>query len=514
MKVLLILITFLIASFATSKFLSTKDEYPFRKSIKGLQPDFQDTNQLIGNEVHGVAMNLVWSNWQPVQTASCGGGQVLYDGNCFTIDQRTVDYIKTVSDAGIVVTAVIYGVPAWARRDCPISAVTSEIFCAPNDQNAIDFGRFAGFVANYFNGENGHGRVADFVIHNEVNSPSWFNIGCSGKECKARINEWVSVYANSYNYAYDFIVKEQQNAKVLISFEHHFGSYWDSTSLPEVSVETFLTKLVPNLGDRKWKLAYHSYPPDLNVPWFSANDYPRVTFGNIGVIAGWLRRNYPNNPHAWEIHLTENGINGLEQDLDEQNTMLCYAFRNILGTPGITSFIYHRLIDVKEEGLSLGLWRSDASQKPSWTTYACSNKHGSCAGVSHWPSCGFEFGEFTTLKRGYDGTFHWVSTRMFPGGVGTERRWKLYRDEKPDTFMVYECKVGGNEGSHTMISPSPECEGQFPMGPMGYMHSSFVEGTQPIYRCYNEINGDHMITNDSGCEGFKTERLVGYAYPI
>ena len=68
---------------------------------------------------------------------------------------------------------MFYGVPGWARRDCPSSAVTAPMFCAPKNENARDYGRFVGFIAQYFNGENGHGRVADFVIHNEVNSPSY-----------------------------------------------------------------------------------------------------------------------------------------------------------------------------------------------------------------------------------------------------------------------------------------------------------------------------------------------------
>ena len=79
--------------------------------------------------------------------------------------------------------------------------------------------------------------------------------------------------------------------------------------------------------------------------------------------------------------------------------MLCQAFRNILGTPGIISFIYHRLLDHKEEGLNLGLWRANKSNKNAWTTFACANRHGSCAGVSKWPSCGFEYEGYSSSKR-------------------------------------------------------------------------------------------------------------------
>ena len=85
----------------------------------------------------------------------------------------------------------------------------------------------------------------------------------------------VASYSKSYNNADDYAWKK--NLKFLISFEHHFLSSW------EVSVETFLRKLVLKLGKRERMLIYHSYSP---VPEFNTHDFLRVTFGNIGVIAG------------------------------------------------------------------------------------------------------------------------------------------------------------------------------------------------------------------------------------
>ena len=492
---------------------SVRDTYPVRKSIKSLQPDFQDRAQIIGNEVHGVAMNLVWAEWQPQQSKSCGANQVQYDGYCFNKNQAIIDAIREYTNHGVVVTAVVYGVPDWARRDCvnpKKRVVQAPMFCAPVDGKASDYGRFAGFVANFFNGEKGNGRVADFVIHNEVNSYMWFNIGCSDTNCN--LNTWTRVYADSYNAAYDYIKKEQKNAKVLISFDHYFGA----TKGISYRADNFLKTLVPKLGNRDWMLAFHSYPPDLASPEFGANDYNNhgiISFGNIGVLAGWLRQNYPNDPHAWEIQLTENGINGVGASMQQrQRAQLCQAFRNVLGTPGITSFVYHRLVDHPDEvagGLGCGLWNEDRSPKPAWTTFALANRKGVGAG---WPSCGFDILPYVPLMRGYNGKKHWVTSRQFPSGVKVEQTWHILREQAPNTQLVYECRVGGPNGDHTLISTLANCENQFNMGPMGYVYKTQVAGTSPIYRCYIATTGDHFISSDPNCEGQKEESLIGYGF--
>lgn len=492
---------------------SVRDTYPVRKSIKSLQPDFQDRAQIIGNEVHGVAMNLVWAEWQPQQSKSCGANQVQYDGYCFNKNQAIIDAIREYTNHGVVVTAVVYGVPDWARRDCvnpKKRVVQAPMFCAPVDGKASDYGRFAGFVANFFNGEKGNGRVADFVIHNEVNSYMWFNIGCSDTNCN--LNTWTRVYADSYNAAYDYIKKEQKNAKVLISFDHYFGA----TKGISYRADNFLKTLVPKLGNRDWMLAFHSYPPDLASPEFGANDYNNhgiISFGNIGVLAGWLRQNYPNDPHAWEIQLTENGINGVGASMQQrQQAQLCQAFRNVLGTPGITSFVYHRLVDHPDEvagGLGCGLWNEDRSPKPAWTTFALANRKGVGAG---WPSCGFDILPYVPLMRGYNGKKHWVTSRQFPSGVKVEQTWHILREQAPNTQLVYECRVGGPNGDHTLISTFANCENQFNMGPMGYVYKTQVAGTSPIYRCYIATTGDHFISSDPNCEGQKKESLIGYGF--
>ena len=208
-----------------------------------------------------------------------------------------------------------------------------------------------------------------------------------------------------------------------------------------ISGETFLEKLIPKLGNRQWRLAFHFYPKDLLKPEFGANDYPQVTFGNIRVLSGWLHKKYPNNPHAWEIQLTENGINAKDFSMyTAQKNYLCQAFKNILGTPGVESFIYHRLIDHNDElkqGLGLGLWRSSSSFKPAWEVFALANRKGVYA---NYPSCGFELLPYVEMVRGYNGQFHYISTRNLPSGFQKLKSFKILSESKTnDAKLVYEC---------------------------------------------------------------------------
>ena len=312
--------------------------YPERGfyDIKGVTSfyDVPSSDELLATMGIG-RLDTSWAPFEPqVVSPPCPGGHAEYDGHCFRVVPEADALIKRFTDAGLPVMAIAFGTPAWARGEKPCDPFNAwhDVFCTPDDP--ADFARFAGFLAERYDGTNGAGRITDFVIQNEVNMNQWFNIGC-GKGIPCDFDQWVHDYAQIYNTAYDAIRAHQPAAKVMIPLTHHLEPSFDAPDLvhPMWSIKTFLPPVVAKLGDREWSIAHHPYPRSVD-PSIDARDLPFATMGNLGVLVGWLRATFPDDPHAWEIELTEQGMNnpGLFDDLHARE--LCDAFRGALGHAG------------------------------------------------------------------------------------------------------------------------------------------------------------------------------------
>ncbi len=488
--------------------------YPERSAfqIKAIQTDsWENRQELLDANLGGVAINLHWRSWEPVKkTEECDNQlEIRFGGHCFKIDKRTDEQIKFWSSRGVLVTAVLWGVPDWANIGdlCQPARPSLKPFCAT--ANSGDFGRFAGMLAARYNGLKGFGRIADFVIHNEVNMNSWFNAGC-GNGVACDVENWISTYTRDFVAAYDAIKKRQPAAKVFIPFAHQFDYSFDkpSASNPIISVKTFISRFSQLVGNRKWRVAYHPYPPSLRHAAFGAEDLPRVTYGNIGVLAGWLRSEFPQNPESWEIHLTESGVNSiwLYSSEQEQADAICDSFRNILGTPGIENYVYHRMVDHQFElraNTGFGLRNEDGSPKQSWHLWSkMSGRNGQYQNLD----CGFEDIPYTRLTEYRHATRHpWASTRIPPGGYAAKESWKLLRDFEEGTVMLYECEYE----SGTYVSLDVHCAGELSYGPLGYAYIEPRLDSVPLHSCSND-RGEIYTSSSDSCGFGETREFLGF----
>ncbi|MEU9233851.1 hypothetical protein [Streptomyces subrutilus] len=129
-----------------------------------------------------------------------------------------------------------------------------------------------------------------------------------------------------------------------------------------------------------------------------------------------------------------------------------------------------------------------------------------------WQRAGDHTTPYTPLVRGYrPHAGHLASTRPLPAGFTHEGIWKVLRDPAPGTVRLYECKVA----SHSLLTADPGCEGQQPLGAVGYVYTRPVPGSVPLYRCYIPSVFDHFVSGRADCEGpYTREGLLGYAMPV
>ncbi|MCB1756605.1 MAG: hypothetical protein KDJ38_13870 [Gammaproteobacteria bacterium] len=482
--------------------------YPERDafSLKAIQTDGWNRQDFIAANTGGVVVNLSWMHWQPEKKkGNCNlDNELEYDGYCFRNLQSVNEDIRFWTQHNVLVTGVVMNIPEWATD--PATCTQRKNLCAP--ANSADFARFAGMLAKHYNGLNGNGRVADFVINNEVNMNSWYNVGCGyGVPCD--VDAWIRRYTSDYNASYDAITRHQPAAKVFISFAHHFEFSDLERGWPILAVKPFLLRFAQLTDGRKWRVAFHPYPPNLKLSRFGPMDLPRITYGNIGVLAGWLRREFPQNPEAWEIHLTESGINSLWDNSSEaeQAEALCDSYRNILGTPGIENHVYHRMMDHSVElaaGTGFGLVSEDGELKQAWNVWSTmSGRNGKRENMD----CGFEDVPYTRITQyQHSKRENWVSSRRPPAGYTATESWRMMRDYVEGTYMIYECAFA--DGSY--LSTDVECADELNYGPVGYIFPEQVDNSTPLYSCIDD-DSVYSASGDQGCGSDITREFLGYA---
>jgi hypothetical protein len=212
-----------------------------------------------------------------------------------------------------------------------------------------------------------HGRVANYIVGNEVNSHwFWANMG------RVTMEEFADDYLRAVRACHTAVRKYSTTARVYVSLEHHWNMRYEGGDDKQTfAARPFLEYIAKKGGDFDWHVAFHPYPENLFQPrtWNDKSatfneDTPRITFKNLEMLTKFLERSEMR--YAGKVRrviLSEQGFHsdGTPEGELAQAAAYAYAMYRISKMDGIDSMIMNRHVDHKHEGgLNLGVWTRKA----------------------------------------------------------------------------------------------------------------------------------------------------------
>jgi len=349
--------------------------FPRPTSKKGIQVQMPDDALALGirHATLNVSVDAIF-DWDkkpgsPVWTV---------DGETFAFRRAYLDSlgVKRLSAAGVNVYLIVLGIESRnAARDARMlhparDAKIHNGIAAPNlaTPEGVRLWRAAfEFLADWFSrADDEHGRVAGYIIGNEVNVHwQWHNLGRMPRLPA------VAEYEREVRLAHTAIRRTSSTARVYLSLTHFWtidpdADHW--RSMPgRYFIEEF-ARCARSGGDFDWHLAHHPYPENLGNPrtWLDKTapqspDAKRITFKNLEQLCVFFAQ--PSllfRGARRSIILSEQGFHstGTAEGDRLQAAGFCYAWEKVSRLAGIDAFILHRHVDHQYEGgLNLGLWR-------------------------------------------------------------------------------------------------------------------------------------------------------------
>ena len=310
-----------------------------------------------------------------------------YKGKNYNINASTLlsldTQIKAYSDAGVAVTAVI--VNAWntEQPELNLPGLTQ----LPSEQalyyqfntsskKAVDsLEALASFLAKRYNGQNGYGKITNWVIGNEINNQRWNHANVNDE------GQYIQDFQDAFRIFYTAIKSESANDNVMFSIDHYWNIPTEAQATTTYSgksiVDTF-AYINQAEGAIDWGLALHPYPYPMNSPMFwkerderygvssyfsDSVDSPVVDFVNLHVVTDYMQSPglLDTNGKVRTIFLTEEGFSSVTGSGDmatQQAAAIAYSYYIAANNPYIKAYILSRQEDHEEElksGLAVGL---------------------------------------------------------------------------------------------------------------------------------------------------------------
>lgn len=308
----------------------------------------------------------------------------LYNGKTYYFNIGGIDrVIEELTRQGIRVTVTILnpwepGMPELYR---PGVTETGDVyyygFNAATPEGAETVEAIATFLGERYSGR-GRGRVANWIIGNEIDAPMWDFFG------DMDMGSYLKEYERSFRIFYNAIKSSSACARVDIPLGYAWNMVNPAQPHLNYPVRDLLTAWNTQIwqgGNIDWGIAYHPYPAVMTEPEFwndgvYAIRHPNakvVNFNNLNVLTDFMQAPAMRDRSGQVRHLllSEAGFNSLSPtrgDVElQQAAAFAYAYYIAESDPFVDGFLLNRQVDNRQEqgdSFSFGLWKNDPGAEP------------------------------------------------------------------------------------------------------------------------------------------------------
>ena len=314
-----------------------------------------------------------------------------YNGKVYAFNGQVVaeyDYVfKNLTARNIIVTAILINnrVDAYEYMIHPQARSGDALYYAFNcaeEAGVEQIAATAAFLTGRYSTVR-HGRVANWVIGNEINVRDTWNY-----MDYMDIQQYVEEYEKAVRVFYTAIKSVNANANIYICIDHQWNMEEETES--SYNSKEFLdlyNESIKEKGDIDWGISEHPYPYPLTWVKFwqipdgycsntletDSEDSPIVMIGNIHVLTDYLQKNeYLNsNGDVRSVILSEIGFTSQYGEKYQSAAMMA-SYLIAENNPYIDAILYSRETDAQEEidaGLAIGLSRLNGDKKDAYEVY-------------------------------------------------------------------------------------------------------------------------------------------------
>lgn len=318
----------------------------------------------------------------PTQRFFGNGISYTYESKTYKINKELIDQldaeVERLSNAGVAVTAILLN--AWNETvpelnpkgvtELPKEQAVYYGFNVESEGGFRAVKAMASFLAKRYNGKNGHGKITNWVVGNEINNQYWNYMG------DYDVSAYTVRFQRAFRVFYTAMKSVSANDNIMFSIDHYWNMFPEAAPVGKYKGKDIMLAFhnyETNEGYMDYGLALHPYPYPMTSPVFwdddktgkvnDTIDSPVVNFKNLHVITDFMQLPAMRNQkgEVRKIFLTEEGFTSTQGTKDrktEQAAAVAYSYFIADNNPYISAYLMSRQEDNEDEtkhGLAFGL---------------------------------------------------------------------------------------------------------------------------------------------------------------